>query len=147
MVKATEKESYVLLGHPVVMVCGHGLDSNPRAAITWTNPQGEVVPANSDGYIMNNGPAVVQLNITRVEKSDKGKWMCKVEVTSECDSSVSSECSGNIYTKSLTVELVLVIVGKHNIILEDLATECHMFTLNMIVYHSSTKATYEPSDC
>ena len=113
MVEATEKESYVLLGHPVVMVCGYGLDSNPRAANTWTNPQGEVVPANSGGYIMDNEPTVVQLNITRVKKSDKGKWKCKVEVTSECDSSVSSECSGNIYTKSLTVELDLVVVGEH----------------------------------
>ena len=114
MTEATEKNSYVLLGHPVVVVCGYRLESNPRAEITWTNPQGEVVTTDSDRYVMDNGPTVIQLNITRAETSDNGKWKCHVRVTGECDSSVSTECSGNVYSKSVMVELDLTVVGKCN---------------------------------
>ena len=114
MSEVTEKKSYVLLGHPAAMVCGYRLDSNPRAEITWTNPQGEVVSTNSDAYVMDNGPTVVQLNITRAEMSDYGKWQCKVGITNECDASYSSECSYNVYSKSVVVELDLTVVGEYN---------------------------------
>ena len=111
MVEAEEKEIYVLLDHPVTLVCGYNLDSNPQATVTWTNPQGEII-GNSDAFRMDNGPAVIQLNITRAEVGDKGMWKCQVNVASEYISVESSEFSSHEYSKSRIVELHLKVVGK-----------------------------------
>lgn len=64
---------------PVSLVCGYNLDSNPPAIITWTDPQGNLVDSNGI-YTKENGPKVVQLNISSASKEDGGTWKCNVTV-------------------------------------------------------------------
>ena len=47
--------------------------------MTWTNPQGERV-LNSERYTMDDGPEVVQLNISNVTKNDNGMWRCSMQM-------------------------------------------------------------------
>ena len=104
---------YVLLGDPVCLICGYNLDSNPPAVITWTGPYGKVVTKNMDSYIMDNGPQVVQLNITNADESDGGRWTCNVRVSDECvhrvvDGILKDECTAIARNRSFDTQLVVV---------------------------------------
>ena len=72
----------MLLGESLSLVCGTGLDSNPQAAITWTDPDGTMV-MNNTGYDLENGPDIVRLNFTHTVLSDTGVWRCVATVRSE----------------------------------------------------------------
>ena len=75
-------QAYVLLGNPLSLVCGRGLDSNPAASITWLDPY-SVPVMDSAHYDLENGNAIVRLNFTRTTQSDNGMWTCEVIVSSE----------------------------------------------------------------
>ena len=74
-------QRYVLLGDPLSLVCGTGLDSNPQATITWTGPDGTMIIDNAR-YDLENGPYIVRLNFTRTILNDSGIWRCDVLVVS-----------------------------------------------------------------
>lgn len=61
------------------LICGYNLKSNPSINVTWTNPQGEQV-LNSERCTMDDGPEVVQLNISNVTKNDNGMWRCSMQM-------------------------------------------------------------------
>jgi hypothetical protein len=73
---------YVLLGNPLSLVCGRGLESNPNATITWTGSDGTTI-MDTLRYDLENGPDIVRLNFTRTIMSDNGMWLCEIEVTSQ----------------------------------------------------------------
>ena len=75
-------QHYVLLGNPLSLVCGRGLDSNPEASITWIAPDGTTVVDNAR-YVLENGTDFVRLNFTRTIPTDTGMWTCEVIVRSE----------------------------------------------------------------
>ena len=75
-------QRYLLLGADSSLVCGTGLESNPQATITWTDPNGTIVVDNTR-YDLENGPDIVRLNFTRTIPSDSGIWICELIVTSE----------------------------------------------------------------
>ena len=75
-------QRYVLLGEHLSLVCGTGLESNPQATITWTAPDGTTIMDNAR-YDLDNGPNVVELNITHTLSSDTGMWLCEAIVRSE----------------------------------------------------------------
>ena len=75
-------QRYVLLGDPLSLVCGRGLDSNPQADVAWTAPDGMTISDNAR-YDLENGPDVVRLNFTHTILSDNGVWMCNIQVESE----------------------------------------------------------------
>ena len=54
----TSTRHYVLLGDPLSLVCGSGLDSNPQAAIIWRAPDGTTV-INNARFNLENGPEIV----------------------------------------------------------------------------------------
>ena len=114
-----EKDIYALLGSPVSLVCGYKLISNPSAVITWRDPQNKQV-SDSDQYLVDVGPSVVQLNITKASKSDNGTWKCTVNVTSPYDSfhqKASNSLTSNIYSKIREIEVRLTIVGEYDLII------------------------------
>ena len=76
-----EGKYFIPEGESVSLICGYNLKSNPKASITWTDPRGNPVTIN-DAYSQDDGPEVVQLNITSVKKSDNGTWRCSMEVLS-----------------------------------------------------------------
>ena len=109
---------YVLLGDNVSLVCGTGLDSNPQATITWTAPDGNTIVDNAR-YYLENGPEVIQLNISSTIMSDAGVWRCDVTVNSE-----AHELSGGKLTPqndtligSVNVTIQLIIIGAIMIII------------------------------
>ena len=67
-------QRYVLLGDPLSLVCGRGLDSNPQATVIWTAPDGTSILDNAR-YDLENGPGIVRLNFTRTILSDDGVWI------------------------------------------------------------------------
>ena len=73
---------YVLLGDPLSLVCGTGLDSNPQATITWIASDATRITMNMGRYILDNGPEIVRLNFSTTLMSDNGVWMCEVLVMS-----------------------------------------------------------------
>ena len=75
-------QHYVLVGDPLSLVCGRGLDSNPQADIVWTAPDGMTISDNAR-YDLENGPDIVRLNFTHTIMSDTGVWSCIVSVMSE----------------------------------------------------------------
>ena len=76
-------QQHTLLGDTSIsLVCGTGLDSNPRATITWTAPDGTTIVENVQ-YRLDNGPNIVRLNFTQVFSNDIGMWGCDVAVRSE----------------------------------------------------------------
>ena len=60
----------------VTLICGRDLQSNPRANITWIDPDGNEV-VNKENYSQDDGPGVIQLHIKRVNRRDRGQWTCK----------------------------------------------------------------------
>ena len=95
-----DEDSYVLEGHPVLLICGYNLNSNPGARVIWTNPNGEQV-ANGNDYVIDEDLLVVQLNITKTKRKDNGTWKCKV-----------MNNANNFYSKTLEVDLRLTVVGE-----------------------------------
>ena len=75
-------QAYVLLGSPLSLVCGRGLDSNPEATITWLDTNNLPIMDNAR-YDLENGTDIVRLNFTRTIPSDNGMWTCDVIVRSE----------------------------------------------------------------
>ena len=75
-------QRYALLGSPLSLVCGRGLDSNPQATITWTASDGTTIMDNAR-YDLENGMEIVRLNFTRTILSDNGIWQCEVTVRSQ----------------------------------------------------------------
>ena len=73
---------YILLGNPLSLVCGRGLESNPSATITWTGSDGTTI-MDTPRYDLENGPQIVRLNFTNTIMSDNGMWLCEVEVRSQ----------------------------------------------------------------
>lgn len=65
--------------HNVTLICGYGLQSNPKATITWIDPNGNKVLA-TDNCSQDDGPDVLQLHIKRANRKDRGQWTCKMEV-------------------------------------------------------------------
>ena len=76
-------QRYVLLGDPLSLVCGRGLDSNPQADVAWTAPDGMTTISDNARYDLENGPDVVRLNFTSTVMSDTGVWRCIVSVMSD----------------------------------------------------------------
>ena len=71
-----------MLGNPLSLVCGRGLDNNPEPSITWTAPDGTTIVDNAR-YDLENGRDVVRLNFTYTILNDTGRWTCEVIVRSE----------------------------------------------------------------
>ena len=64
------------------IICARGLESNPPAIITWTNPEGDIVK-NGTRYsyqYLIKGPADVTLTIFSVNEKDNGTWGCNISV-------------------------------------------------------------------
>lgn len=114
----SKEDSYVLLGHPVSLICGYDLDSNPQAIITWTDPRGNKVTDN-DQYLADDGPEVVQLDITRASISDSGMWRCSVNVISTYSFSWLKNIS-DVYNRTQEVEINLSVVGESMCIVHSL---------------------------
>ena len=105
--------SSALLGDSASLVCGTGLDSNPQAIVTWTAPDGTIVVDNAR-YDLDNGPEVIQLNITRAVLSDAGVWRCDVMVSSEAHQLNKGRLTlqNNIFIGSVNVTIQLLIIGE-----------------------------------
>ena len=113
------KKLYVLSGDPVSLICGYNLDSNPRANITWMNPQNQ--PVNTGGsFVLDDGPMVVQLNISSASSGDSGTWICRVDVIAECvhkvigSSKFKQDCQAITHIGGKNISIELVIAGKFN---------------------------------
>jgi hypothetical protein len=105
---------YVLLGDNASLVCGRGLDSNPQATITWTDPDGTTIVDNSR-YDLDNGPEVIQLNITNTVLSDAGIWRCDVVVTSEAHKLDGRRLTPqNTVIGSINATIQLTVIGEYS---------------------------------
>ena len=107
-------ERYVLLGDPLSLVCGTGLDSNPQATITWTAPDNTMIRMNMGRYTLDNGPEIVRLNFTDTIMGDNGRWTCVVAVTSDryfvSGGMLVSQDQANI--GSITQDIQLTVIGE-----------------------------------
>ena len=113
--KQMPTQVYVLLGNPLSLVCGRGLDSNPEASITWRDPNGMAIMDN-DRYDLMNGSDVVHLDFVHTILSDTGMWTCEVIVRSD-RYIVSNE--GNLIPGAVTVigtpiqhQFMITVIGK-----------------------------------
>ena len=104
---------YVLLGDSASLVCGTGLDSNPQATITWIAPDGTTIMDNAR-YNLDNGPEVVQLNVTNTVLSDAGVWRCDIMVSSEAHKLNRGRLTpqNNVLIGSVNGTIQLIIIGK-----------------------------------
>ena len=104
---------YVLLGDSVSLICGTGLDSNPQATITWTAPDGITI-MESSRYHLENGPEVIQLNITSTVLNDSGVWRCDVTVRSAVHKLNGGRLipQNDILIGSVNVTIQLIIIGE-----------------------------------
>ena len=102
-----------MLGDGASLVCGTGLDSNPQATIIWTAPDGTTVVDNAR-YDLDNGPELIQLNITYVVLSDAGVWWCYVMVSSEAHKLNGGRLTqqNNVLVGSVNVTIQLIIIGR-----------------------------------
>ena len=75
---------HAILGDRSSLICGTGLDSNPRSTITWIDPRGATIKENAR-YDLENGPDFVRLNLSRTILSDNGVWICELIVRSETE--------------------------------------------------------------
>ena len=105
--------SSALLGDSASLVCGTGLDSNPQATITWTAPDGTIIADNAR-YDLDNGPEIIQLNITRTVLSDAGVWRCDVIVSSEAHKLNGGRLilQNNVLIGSVNASIQLKIIGE-----------------------------------
>lgn len=113
------EKHYVLYGDPVSLICGYDLESNPPPTITWTNPYNKSV-VNTDMYVIDNGPQVIQLNITNARESDSGLWICHMEVHDKCvhriiEGVLTEDCNTNTCIGYESFRTQLVVLGnKYN---------------------------------
>ena len=124
---------YVLLDDPLSLVCGTGLDSNPRATITWTAPDQTII-MDSSRYSLQNGPDIVRLNFTHTLLSDTGMWRCNIRT--ESDQHVVSNGS-LVRLDSMTIgtpiqhDIELIVIGEYRTIIS-------VSGYNIIIYCSSS---------
>ena len=108
-------QHYALLGDPLSLVCGTGLDSNPNAMVSWTAPDRTAIMDNAR-YDLENGPKIVRLNFTHTILGDTGIWRCDVRVVSSQDiisnRSVVQQNPTVIGTPTVR-EIQLTIIGKY----------------------------------
>jgi hypothetical protein len=83
---STQTEYTVLLGENVSLTCGYNLTSNPASDTTniiWQSPDGARIKSDdledNNDINVDNGPDVVRLDITGVDKMDNGVWNCTIE--------------------------------------------------------------------
>ena len=121
-------QRYVLLGNPLSLVCGRGLDSNPAASITWQDPNNAQIMDNAR-YNLENGTEVVRLNFTRTILSDTGIWTCEVTVRSERHV-VNNE--GNLVQGAVAVigapiqhEFMVIVIGTYKTIIYSMGSNNH----------------------
>ena len=100
------REYSVLIGNPVVLICGESLDSDPNATVTWTGPKSGEIHSDDERYIMSSGPNVT-LTIKKATESDSGTWKCTVE-----NNGVAKFCDKSISKRKLEVDILLDVVGK-----------------------------------
>ena len=107
-------EQYVLLGEPLSLVCGTGLDSNPQASVTWIAPGETTAIVDNDRYDLENGPEIVRLNFTNTIMGDNRLWKCVVTVTSGryivSSGNLVSQDQANI--GSVTRDIQLTVIGE-----------------------------------
>ena len=81
-------EQIAVLGSSVNLNSGAHLRSNPSASVHWYNPNGKQIEESDDiVYNLDDGPDIVQLNISHVSERDSGLWNCTIVVS---DSNVYS---------------------------------------------------------
>ena len=103
----------MLSGDSLSLICGIGLDSNPRVNVTWMAPDGTIIMDNAR-YDLENGPEIVRLNFTRTSLSDNGIWRCRI--FTESDQYVVS--NGQLVQQDsdiigeVIVDIQLTIIGK-----------------------------------
>ncbi len=94
-------------------MCGYSLISHPSPAVSWTDPQHKQV-ANSSRYLVDDGPGVVQLNITEASKGDNGTWKCTVSVYHSFKLMSDGALSSDTYSNESRIEVRLFVVGEYN---------------------------------
>ena len=106
----------MLLGNPLSLVCGTGLDSNPQATITWISPDVSVI-TDSSRYRLENGPEIVQLSFTHTILSDAGMWRCNIRTESD-QNVVKNEnlvpLNSTVIGVVIQCDIELVIIGKYS---------------------------------
>ena len=102
-------KTFCMEGDSVSLVCVYELRSNPPADIIWLYPNGSTVE-NSNRIITDNGPELVQVNITNTSASDGGNWTCRIEVQHTCVWEWEQPCS--VKSKSQEYKIELVVVGE-----------------------------------
>ena len=107
-------QHYVLLGNPLSLVCGRGLDSNPQATITWTASDDTTIRMNGGRYTLENGPEIVRLNFSTTRMSDEGVWRCNVMVTSDRFVVIGAqlELQTGASIGSITQDIQLTVIGE-----------------------------------
>ena len=73
-------ERAVRLGDPLMLLCGTGLDSNPRATVMWLDPAGGVVADNDRYDLIQDDAGIVRLDFNRTIDTDMGIWTCSIRV-------------------------------------------------------------------
>ena len=69
-------------GNEVSLICGYNLEGSPQTKISWTVSSRKGEDVSDNRYSKSDGPDVVSLNITSVNKHDNGTWRCTVELVS-----------------------------------------------------------------
>ena len=106
----SHKQYSVYAGESVTLICGTGIVGNPEPIVTWTHPQASIVIDSGKGrYIISEGPSAT-LTINGVTESDRGIWMCTVEINSK-DLSVACP-DPNTSSRTRYVEIEVVVIGK-----------------------------------
>ena len=108
--------TFSLKGNSISLVCGYELHSNPLANITWVHPNGSTVE-KCDRITTDNGPGVVQLNISNTHVSDGGNWTCIVEVSHTCvyqyvGGKLKQHCGAAISIGYKEYKIELVVIGE-----------------------------------
>lgn len=117
-------KTFSIEGDSASLVCGYQLHSNPPANITWLYPNGSTVE-NSDRIIRDNGPDLVQLNITDTSVSDGGNWTCRIEVQHTCVWEREQLCGVRNISQEYKIELVVIgELHKSMIIINYISCDC-----------------------
>ena len=65
----------------MTLICGHDLESNPTATITWIDPNGnQILATDKEKYVQDDGPGVVQLRIIQANRKERGNWTCNMNI-------------------------------------------------------------------